>query len=694
MRKSRADGGVGPRALRRRSTTAVRPTVVEGQQGRTRRRHVALDRAQGRAKPAYYVVLRDGKSLGKVKTTSYTDSKVGQGRTYRYSVRAYDSRSAPARCPAASAVTIPKVAASPKLPASPTINPVEPIATVTPTPTPTRARRPRPAHRHADGDRSRPPRATPSADAPHRRRPRRHGDADCDRPTADCNRDSRLPHRPADRRRPGVPRRTRTTSRTRWSTGCSGAPDSVRRRQQRDVWRGRSQAELVDWFLNTPASLDTTMPAPKSQTSGGPIDPLASPQELELEWIDRMQRAVNPLPERMALFWHRHWAISLADGSVSDKWALAYRNHLLEFSDFGSAPTLTFRQLAYEMTTKNAAMSAYLNLNANTKTKPNENYAREFMELFCLGPTHPETGAPNYTQADIEGLTQAFTGWRLTGAEFLPDGTTPNPDYGKITFAPNQFTMTAKTILGRTIPAVSGSTNPTTNPASMQWGPDAVNAATDIVLERAVHPQFLIRKLWSEFIASPIPQATLDSLISTYLGSNPKYQLRPVIRGILMNPLIFESLDEPNLVKPPIIFMVGVLRQLGAPLRHGGSSNLPGDERHAAAHLRAAECRRLGGRHVLVQHQHRAGPLRDDRARPVPARTATTTTDGAATVNYPPDVVPKSCAGRRRPRCTRVNRPWISRRRRTALIAWAGTMPTIDSTRRTSGGSASTRCRR
>ena len=112
------------------------------------------------------------------------------------------------------------------------------------------------------------------------------------------------------------------------------------------------------------------------------------------------------------------------------------------------------------MTTTNAAMSAYLNLNANTKNKPNENYAREIMELFCLGPTHPDTGAPNYTQADIEGLTRAFTGWRLNGAEFLPDGETPNPDYGKITFAPGQFTMTAKTILGRHDPGGHRSDQP------------------------------------------------------------------------------------------------------------------------------------------------------------------------------------------------------------------------------------------
>ena len=103
--------------------------------------------------------------------------------------------------------------------------------------------------------------------------------------------------------------------------------------------------------------------------------------------------------------------------------------------------------------------------------------------------------------------------------------------------------MTAKTILGRTIPAVTGPTSPVTA-TNLAWGPSSVNQAIDIVLERAVHPQFLIRKLWSEFIASPIPQATLDSLISAYLGSNPKYQLRPVIRGILMHPLIFESLER------------------------------------------------------------------------------------------------------------------------------------------------------
>jgi uncharacterized protein (DUF1800 family) len=284
---------------------------------------------------------------------------------------------------------------------------------------------------------------------------------------------------------------------------------------------------------------------------------------MELEWLDRMQRAVNPFPHRLAFYWHRHWVISTNDGSVSNKWAVAYRDHLLEYADLAKFPNATFRQLAYEMTTKNAAMSSYLNLNANTRTRPNENYAREIMELFCLGPTDAD-GNDNYTQADIVGVTKAFTGWRLNGTEFLADGVTPNPDYGKITFAPNQFEMAAKTFLGRTIAAVTGSTNTTTNPASLQWGPSSVNQAIDIVLEHPQHAQFLIRKLWGEFIAGPIPQAKLDALSAEYRGNG--YKLKPLLRGILMSAEIFESIDEPNLIKPPIVYMIGVLRQLGAPM--------------------------------------------------------------------------------------------------------------------------------
>ena len=302
---------------------------------------------------------------------------------------------------------------------------------------------------------------------------------------------------------------------------------------------------------------------PKDST-GDVIDPNASDTELELEWIDRMQRAANPLPDRLAFFWHRHWAISRDDGLANDL-ILQYRNRLLRYADLARNPTATFRDLAIEMTTKDAAMSQYLNINQNIKGKPNENYARELMELFCLGPKAPD-GTDNYSQTDVAELARALTGWTF-------NNTSTVAAYGTTTFTPSRFEMGVKTLFTanpysaqRIIPAVTGSTNTTTNPASLQWGPTAVNLAVNAVLEHANHAQFLIRKLWAEFIASPIPQDTLDSLSAAYRTSG--YQLEPLIRGILAHPLLMESLDEPNLIKPPMVYIIGALRAIDAPLKH------------------------------------------------------------------------------------------------------------------------------
>ena len=314
---------------------------------------------------------------------------------------------------------------------------------------------------------------------------------------------------------------------------------------QRNAWVGRGHLNLVDWLLDAPPALAPTGTPPLTGGSGNqPIDPLASEDELVMEWLDRMQRAVNPLRERLAFFWHRHWAVSRDDG-IPASWLVAYRDRLLRAAD----PALSFRSLAWEMTTIDAAMSMYLNGNQNVRGRPNENYARELMELFCLGPKAPD-GSDNYSQADVEGLARALTGWRLNSNQ-------DSPDYGKVAFAPGSFEPGVKTFLGRTIPALGRT-------AIAADGPVTVSAALDAVLGHPSHKQYLIRKLWSEFIATPIPDATLAELQSAYSPSGP---LRPLLRAILGHPLIFESLDEPNLVKPPVVYLVGVLRQLGAPMK-------------------------------------------------------------------------------------------------------------------------------
>ena len=317
-----------------------------------------------------------------------------------------------------------------------------------------------------------------------------------------------------------------------WRAGFGPSP------ADRATWTGRTVQELVDWMLDTPPTAAPTATPPL--TSGNlAIDPLASDDELVMEWLDRMQRVDNPLPERLAFFWHRHWAVS-RDSGLPPEWLLLYRDRLRTFADLPGNPALSFRTIALDMTTKDGAMSSFLTSDQNRKGSPNENYAREFMELFCLG-TAAIDGTPNYTQADVQDLARAFTGWRL-------NQTPGSPGYGTVSFGGSSyFDAGTKTILGQT-------------------GKFTAAQAVDIVLAHPGHAPFLIRKLWAEFISGPIPQASLDALVAAYTAGGA-LRLRPVLRGILTDPMLLESIDEPNLVKPPVVYAVGVLRQMNVPMK-------------------------------------------------------------------------------------------------------------------------------
>jgi uncharacterized protein (DUF1800 family) len=131
------------------------------------------------------------------------------------------------------------------------------------------------------------------------------------------------------------------------------------------------------------------------------------------------------------------------------------------------------------------------------------------MELFCLGPNGPD--GTRTTPDRRRRARAAFTGWSLQQR--------PSSTYGR-TFTPDRFDIARRRSRRRRRRA---------SPAR-RTAADCVNQAVDIVLAHPNHAQFLIRKLWAEFIASPIPQATLDASSRVpQLG----YQLKPVIRGIL-----------------------------------------------------------------------------------------------------------------------------------------------------------------
>jgi len=209
-----------------------------------------------------------------------------------------------------------------------------------------------------------------------------------------------------------------------------------------------------------------------------------------MEWLDTMQRSTNPFVERLTFFWHRHFAVS-KDAGIDSPSLLTYRDRLRRYADFPTTPTASFSNLALEMTTQDSAMSQYLTGFLNVKYAPNENYAREFMELFTLGVTDAN-GNPNYSQSDVHNLARAFTGYQLDFAMTPP----------VVTFTPSVADTATKTILGQTrafdAPSAGGADPLATEPRAIS-----------------------VRELWNEFIAAAIPADALASLTSAYLRSAP-----------------------------------------------------------------------------------------------------------------------------------------------------------------------------
>src|SRR5260221_9394046 len=128
-------------------------------------------------------------------------------------------------------------------------------------------------------------------------------------------------------------------------------------------------------------------------------------------WLLRMLRSQHPLREKITLFWHNHFATSNA--KVKNAGYMLAQNHLMRRHALGN-----FRALLQDMS-KDPAMLVWLDTSLSKKAMPNENYARELMELFSLG-------IGNYTEADIREAARAFTGWTIE--ESKGRLTSANPD--------------------------------------------------------------------------------------------------------------------------------------------------------------------------------------------------------------------------------------------------------------------------
>ncbi len=127
-------------------------------------------------------------------------------------------------------------------------------------------------------------------------------------------------------------------------------------------------------------------------------------QRMSYWWANRMLTTKRPLEEKMALFWHGHFATS--EDKVRD-----YRKMLKQLQMFQTQGLGNFRELLISVA-QDPAMLAYLDAGVNVKGAPNENFAREIMELFTMG-------VGNYKEADIREGARAFTGWNFKGVNFV-----------------------------------------------------------------------------------------------------------------------------------------------------------------------------------------------------------------------------------------------------------------------------------
>jgi uncharacterized protein (DUF1800 family) len=251
---------------------------------------------------------------------------------------------------------------------------------------------------------------------------------------------------------------------------------------------------------------------------GKPLAPLDRWGHDQLWWLDRMVRTTKPLHERMALVWH-DWFATSRDG-VGPARLMIRQNHLFRRSGLGS-----FLVLLLEVT-KDPAMLLWLSGVDNEKDAPNENYARELMELFTLGA---DRGA--YTERDVREQARALTGWRNSWGESLGPY--------RFRFDKRRHDAGYKRIFGKR--------------GRYDW-----HDSCRLCVHHRLHPSFFVTKLWGYFIPVPPKAGTKRALQHLYVRSG--YRVEPVLEAILKHPALYTG---PRMVKPPAVYLAGLLRGLG-----------------------------------------------------------------------------------------------------------------------------------
>ncbi|MDX2219600.1 MAG: DUF1800 domain-containing protein [Burkholderiales bacterium] len=235
--------------------------------------------------------------------------------------------------------------------------------------------------------------------------------------------------------------------------------------------------------------------------------------ELREWWFRELLDTPSPLTEKMTIFWHNHFATSqqkVRYGQLMYRQNLTLRKHAL--GNFG--------QLLKDIA-RDPAMVVYLDSAQNRRGQPNENFAREVMELFTLGEGQ-------YSENDIKEVARAFTGWSI------------DRDNGEFMFRRMAHDGGVKTVFGRT-------------------GRFDGNDVLDILLDRPQTAEFITTKLWKEFV-SPTPDMEEVHRLAR-IFRNSRYDISVLMRAMLTSDAFYARENRATLVKSPVEFVVGTLKQ-------------------------------------------------------------------------------------------------------------------------------------
>ncbi len=240
--------------------------------------------------------------------------------------------------------------------------------------------------------------------------------------------------------------------------------------------------------------------------------------ELRNWWLQRMVSGPRPLQEKLTVFWHGHFATSIE--KVRDPYLMWRQNDLFRRNAMGNWLTM-LTEVA-----KDPAMLIWLDQAQSRKEHPNENFAREVMELFALGEGH-------YTEKDITEAARALTGWSFDRAdqEFID--------------RPFAHDRGEKTIFGRT-----GYFN----------GRDFL----EMVVAQPQAAPFITGKLWTFFSGEPPSEELVTALADTFRKNGNNF--KPVLQAMFLSEEFYSPSIVRNQVKSPLQWLVGSVRVLERPL--------------------------------------------------------------------------------------------------------------------------------